>query len=85
MNLLETNKSDYVLVSGFRSKYEQNKFSKLLSYATIYQQDPEWEQGIYEMTKDFAESQVRKLKIPDGWQGCGSYETLKQWFFENCR
>lgn len=74
-----------VLAAGFRSKIEQRKFAKLLSFATIYQQDPEWENGVYEMTKEFAENEVRKLKIPDGWQSCGSYEILKQWFFQACR
>lgn len=82
----ETKPDGYiVLADGFRSKIEQRKFAKLLSFATIYHQDPDWENGVYEMTKDFAENEVRKLKIPDGWQSCGSYEILKQWFFQACR
>ena len=74
-----------LLAAGFRSKLEQMKFAKLLSYATIYHQDPEWEEGVYMMSKDFAEKEVFKLKIPDGWQAFSTYETLKAWFFQACR
>ena len=74
-----------VLSAGFISFREQKRFSKLISFATIYFQDPEWESGVYEMTKEFCRNEVKKLGIPDGWQMNASYESLKLWFFQNCR
>jgi len=74
-----------LLGDGFRSKREQKRFAKLLTYAVIYQQGGEWDEGVITETRDYCESQVRKSGFPDGWGGCGSYEELKRWFFQACR
>ena len=70
---------------GFRSTREQNRFSKILAIATLFQQDPDWEDAIKQNVKDNCQKDADRLKFPYGWQCCGSYETLKQWFFQNCR
>jgi hypothetical protein len=74
----------HLLSAGFRSIREQKRFAKLLTYAVIYQQGGEWDEGVITETRDYCEIQVRKLGFPDGWGGCGSYEELKRWFFQAC-
>lgn len=74
-----------LLSAGFRSKREQKLFSKLLTYAVIYQGGGEWDEGVITETQEYCKKQVRRLGLPDGWQRFGSYEELKQWFFQACR
>ena len=45
-----------VLSAGFRSKREQKRFAKLLTYAVIYQQGGEWDEGVITDTRDYCES-----------------------------
>lgn len=74
-----------ILASGFSSVREQNRFAKLLSIATIYQQDQDWEEGVKGAVRINCQKEADRLKFPDGWQYIGSYEGLKNWFFQNCR
>lgn len=74
-----------MLAAGFRSVREQNRFAKLISIVTIYQQDSEWEDGVKEAVKNNCQKEADRLKFPHGWQSIGSYEGLKRWFFETCR
>ena len=74
-----------VLSAGFRSKREQKRFAKLLTYAVIYQQGGEWDEEVITDTRDYCESEAKRLGFPDGWRNCGSYEELKWWFFQACR
>lgn len=76
---------DAMLAAVFRSKREQMRFAKLISIASTYQQDAEWESGVKEMSKQYCIQEAKRLKFPDGWQGEGSYELLKEWFFQACR
>jgi hypothetical protein len=75
----------HLLSAGFRSIREQKRFAKLLTYAVIYQQGGEWDEDVITGTRDYCETQVRRLGFPDGWGECGSYEELKRWFFQACR
>lgn len=75
----------HVLAAGFRSFREQNRFAKLISIATIYQQDPDWEDGVKEAVRVNCQKEADRLKFPYGWQCIGTYEELKRWFFETCR
>ena len=91
-NILKLDKSDEsasfannVLAAGFRSVREQNKFAKLISIVTIFQQDPEWEDKVKEAVKINCQKEADRLKFPYGWQSIGSYEGLKRWFFQTCR
>uniref|UniRef100_UPI004047086F hypothetical protein n=1 Tax=Roseivirga sp. TaxID=1964215 RepID=UPI004047086F len=86
-NLKPENPTDAnnVLASGFRSVREQNRFAKLISIVTIYQQDPDWEDGVKGAVKINCQKEADRLKFPYGWQSIGSYEVLKRWFFETCR
>lgn len=63
---------------GFYSIQEQNRFAKLISIVTLYQQDTD-------AVKANCEKEAKRLKFPYGWQSTGSYEGLKRWFFQNCR
>ena len=82
----ETKPDGYTLLAaGFRSVREQNRFAKILSIATIYQQDPEWENQLKEAVKVNCQKEADRLKFPFGWQSYGSYESLKSWFFQACR
>ena len=74
-----------LLAAGFRSKREQKRFAKLLTYAVIYQQGGEWDEEVITDTRDYCESETNRLGFPDGWRNCGSYEELKRWFFQACR
>lgn len=74
-----------LLAAGFRLAREQKRFAKLLTYALIYQQGGDWDEQVITCTRDYCESETKRLGFPDGWQSCGSYEDLKRWFFENCR
>jgi hypothetical protein len=76
---------DRLLSAGFRSVREQNRFAKLISIVTIFQQDPEWEDGVKKAVKINCQKEADRLKFPYGWQSIGSYEGLKRWFFETCR
>lgn len=73
-----------ILAAGFSNFNEQFRFAKLLTIATIYQTNGDWEDQIIVCTKMYCNQEARKLKFPDGWQSCGSYELLKNWFFSNC-
>ena len=75
----------HLLSAGFRSKREQKRFAKLLTYAVIYQQGGEWDEEVIEDTRDYCESEATRLGFPDGWRNCGTYEELKRWFFQACR
>lgn len=77
--------SNEMLAAGFRSVREQKRFSKLIALATIYQQGDDWDDEVSVESKLFVERELIRLKFPDGWQHVGSYELLKQWFFETCR
>jgi len=79
------NDGNMLLSAGFRSKREQNRFAKLLTYAVIYQQGGEWDEEVITATRDYCESEAKRLGFPDGWRNCGSYEELKRWFFQACR
>jgi len=61
----------------------RKKFAKLITYAHVYQLDTEWEEDISKYSREYAETQVRKMGIPDGWQSCGNYDSLKDWFLKN--
>ena len=74
-----------VLAAGFKSFNEKMRFAKILSIATIYQQDPEWENAVKMAVKMNCNQEARRLKFPDGWQSCGSYSALKEWFMTACR
>lgn len=74
-----------LLAAGFKNFNEQMRFAKILSIATIYQQDPEWEDAIKITVKMNCNQEARRLKFPDGWQLCGSYPALKEWFMSACR
>lgn len=73
------------LVAVFRSKYEQKNFARFLVLATIYFQDPEWEEGVYAASKEYVEDEMERIGIPDGWKAYSTYESLKEWFIKNCR
>jgi hypothetical protein len=79
------NDGNMLLSAGFRSKREQKRFAKLLTYAVIYQQGGEWDEEVITDTRDYCESEAKRLGFPDGWRNCGSYEDLKSWFFQACR
>ena len=74
-----------MLAAGFKNFNEQMRFAKILSIATIYQQDPEWEDAVKITVKMNCNQEARRLKFPDGWQLCGSYSALKEWFISACR
>lgn len=74
-----------MLADGFRSVREQKRFAKLLTYALIYQQGGDWDEQVSACTRNYCENEAKRLGFSDGWQSCGSYEDLKQWFFETCR
>jgi hypothetical protein len=88
-NLQDTSVSQHIsnemLAAGFRSVREQKRFSKLIALAAIYQQGDDWDSEVSVESKLFVERELIRLKFPDGWQHVGSYELLKQWFFETCR
>lgn len=73
------------LSPDFRSHREQSRFVKLVSIATIFQMDPDWDEGVVEETRINCQKEADRLKFPHGWQACGSYEGLKQWFFQTYR
>jgi len=66
------------------NKSQKRKFAKLLSLSTIYFADPEWDEDIYEFSKEYVTKEILKMGIPDGWQLSSSYQGLKQWFLDNC-
>lgn len=65
------------------SKKDINRFSKLISLATIYMQGTEWDEIIDSKSKEWAEKEARRLKFPDGWQSVGEYKKLKEWYLIN--
>lgn len=74
-----------LLSAGFRSKREQNRFAKLLTYAITYFQAGDWDEEVITATRDYCESEAKRLGFPDGWKNVGTYDELKQWFFKACR
>lgn len=74
-----------MLAAGFKNFNEQMRFAKILSITTIYQQDPEWEDAVKTTVKMNCNQEARRLKFPDGWQSCGTYSALKEWFMSACR
>lgn len=79
------NNANTVLAAGFRSKREQIRFAKLISISSVYACDPDWEPEVVEMTKDYCINEAYRLKFPNGWQNIGTYDDLKEWFFQTCR
>ena len=77
--------ADMVLAAGFHNFNEQFRFAKILSIATMYQSDPDWEPQVKVAVKMNCNQEARRLKFPDGWQLLSSYEQLKEWFFKACR
>jgi hypothetical protein len=74
-----------LLSAGFQSKREQKRFAKLLTYAVIYQQGGDWDEEVISDTRDYCESEAKRLGFPDGWKNLGTYDELKRWFFQSCR
>ncbi|MBS1590271.1 MAG: hypothetical protein JST52_11725 [Bacteroidetes bacterium] len=74
-----------LVIGSFSGFNEQMRFTKLLTIATIYQSDYDWDPEIKTMVKMHCNQEASRLGFPKGWQSVGYYEGLKSWFLENCR
>jgi len=68
----------------FKNIKQEKRFAKLISIATIYFQDPEWESNIITYSKEYAINEAKRLKFNDEWLKFSTYEDLKKWFLDNC-
>ena len=77
-----------LLEAGFRSNREANRFAKFFALLTIYCFDScdfEKDDIIVQKGIEYAETEILKMNIPEGWQELSEYNSAKKWFFQACR